>query len=155
MSLITWLIALVLGLTSSSGATDAEQPPAPTATEPPASAEPFPADLGPLRTRAEIEQRFLTRSPIAACDVVSAEVGDPALGDPSTFDCLRGAVDTEDGAELVVLSSDVDGQPAAVYLRVNPGGPMEVFVDRRDGESGPAWQYQRCPVPAEITGPCR
>jgi hypothetical protein len=154
MNIIALLLMLWLGLFSTTGPVDGAEVPEPSATTPPAEAEPFPSGLGPLRTQAEIEQRFLTRYPIAACDLVEAEVGDPVLADPTTYGCLQAAADTGDGAELVIVSTDADGEPATVYLRVNPDGPMEVFADRREGTRGPGWQYQRCPVPEEITGPC-
>jgi len=154
MDVIALLLMLWLGLFSATGPAEVGEPPEPTATTPPASEEPFPAGLGPLRTPAEIEQRFLTRYPIAACDVLHLPLGSPELAEPATYRCLQDAADAGEGAELVVLSTDVDGAPAAVYLRVNPEGPMEVFVDRREGQRGPGWQYQRCRVPEEITGPC-
>lgn len=154
MNIIALLLMLWLGLFSATGPVDGAEAPEPSATTPPAEAEPFPGGLGPLRTQAEIEQRFLTRYPIAACDLVETEVGDPVLADPATYGCLQAAADAGDGAELVIVSTDADGEPATVYLRVNPDGPMEVFADRREGTRGPGWQYQRCPVPEEITGPC-
>ena len=158
MNIIALLLMLWLGLFSATGpvdgAVDNAEAPEPSATTPPAEAEPFPTDLGPVRTQAEIEQRFLTRYPVAACDLVEAEVGSPALADPATYGCLQAAADSGEGAELLILSTDADGEPATVYLRVNPDGPMEVFADRREGSRGPGWQYQRCAVPEEITGPC-
>ncbi|MFD1946311.1 hypothetical protein [Nocardioides aestuarii] len=144
MSVLVWLLVALLRLSGSGPATapDDVAPP-----EPPAAAEAFPDDLGPVRTQAQIEQRFLTRSPIAACDL--AVTGGSAAPRPGSFDCLQAAADAGDEAELIVTSELPDGR-YAVYYRVNPGGPLEIFVDRREA-AGKDWDYRRCPLPDDIS----
>lgn len=142
MNIIVVLLMLFLGIFSSSGADPTGEIRAPTATPAPAAADPFPDGLGPLRTDRQIEQRFLTRYPLPACDFVdtgaSTEVG------PGFYDCLQEAVDAGDGAELIIASILPGGARAYVYYRTNPDGPLEIFVDLRADGSGRDWDYQRC-----------
>lgn len=147
MNIIVVLLMLLVGLRSSFGVTVDEDPavqPAPiaAAAEPATSTEPFPDDLGPLRGDRAIEQRFLTRYPLPACDFVdSGPSMDPG---PGSYDCLQEAVDAGDGAELIIASILPGGDQAYVYYRTNPDGPLEIFVDLRADGSGRDWDYQRC-----------
>ncbi len=145
MSLLVWLLAILFRFSSVAPADDMAAEP----VEPPApvSSEPFPADLGPVRTQAAIEDRFLSRSPIAACGVV--RTGASGESRPEDYACLQQAADAGAPAELIVSSQQPDGT-VLVYYRVNPGGPLEIFVDRRQAEDRPAWIYRRCPVPDDI-----
>lgn len=140
MNIIVVLLMLVVGIFSPSGPDPAGDTDEPTATSAPA--DPFPDDLGPLRGDRAIEQRFLTRHPLPACDYV--DLGESLDVVPGDYDCLQEAVDAGDGAELVFASILPGGDPAYVYYRANPGGPLEIFVDRRAGGSDRDWDYQRC-----------
>ncbi len=140
MTIIVVVLMLFLGIFSSSGPDPAEEFSEPTAT--PAPTDPFPDDLGPLRGDRAIEQRFLTRSPLPACDFV--DMGESLDVAPGSYDCLQEAVDAGAGAELIFASILPGSDQAYVYYRANPGGPLEIFVDRRTGGSGRDWDYQRC-----------
>ena len=140
MNIIVVLLMLVVGIFSSSGPDPVGEFAEPTAT--PAPMDPFPEDLGPLRGDRAIEQRFLTRSPLPACDFV--DLGESLDVAPGSYDCLQEAVEAGDGAELIIASILPGGDQAYVYYRTNPDGPLEIFVDRRAGGSGRDWDYQRC-----------
>ncbi len=60
-------------------------------------------------------------------------------------ECFDAALAEGTGAELVVETSSVEGEPVFEYLRALPGGGVEVFIDSRGGGFGPAsWSYFRC-----------
>jgi hypothetical protein len=150
MTVLVWLIGILLGLSSSGPEAAPDEEPA--EPSPPAATEAFPADLGPVRTQEQIEDRFLTRTPIPACDVVQTDTGGQT--EPTSYDCLQQAADAGEGAELVFVTPQDPGV-VLTYYRVSPGGPLEVFVDRRE-IGDPDWVYVRCPVPDDIrTTTCR
>lgn len=147
MNVIVVLLMVFLGIFSSSGPAAEESPGEPSATASPTGAgsesdDPFPDDLGPLRGDRAIEHRFLTRYPLPTCDIV--DTGTSVNPGPGSYDCLQEAADAGDGAELVIATIRPGGDQAYVYYRVNPGGPLEIFVDLRDDGQGRDWDYQRC-----------
>lgn len=61
-------------------------------------------------------------------------------------ECFDAALAEGTGAELVVETSSVEGEPVFEYLRALPGGGVEVFIDSRGGGFGPpSWSWFRCP----------
>ncbi len=142
MNIIVVLLMLFLGIFSPSGPDPAGELDEPSAASTPTPDDAFPDDLGPLRGDQAIEQRFLTRSPLPACDFIdTGESMDPG---PGAYDCLQEAVEAGDGAELIIASILPGGDPAYVYYRTNPDGPLEIFVDLRAVENDRHWDYQRC-----------
>ncbi|MGY2126877.1 hypothetical protein [Blastococcus sp. SYSU DS0617] len=97
--------------------------------------------------------RFTDRPPLADCgrtvvgpgqaDVRAAvDVGKEEL------ECFDAALADGSGAELVVESASVEGEPMVEYHRALPEGGVEVFVDYRGGGFGyPSLTWFRCPDP--------
>lgn len=160
MNVIAVLLLVWLRLTSSFGdvvedfaGDDAQERP----TDPPTSAveEAFPADLGVPGTDGEIEHRFLSRTPLPTCGMV--QVTDAALQGPGVaydWRCLAAA--RADGAESLVVLTATAGDPVYTYYRLNPHGPMEIFIDRRaDPDADTGWLYRQCePAPDLRDRPC-
>lgn len=172
MSWILWLLFLLFGFGSffgvsesmeaeeGSGSADAPgqieiEPSEPSETTEPTQengfADPFPDDLGVPRTQQEIQERFMSRWPVPSCGVVdlASDTGE------QSWPCLQSAVGSKEGAELVVLDLDGEGPMTTMY-RVNPDGPMEIFVDTSEVPgSKPTWEYRQCQPSTDIrTEPC-
>ena len=171
MSWILWLLFLLFGFGSFFGVSESSvveqevgsgsaEAPAPIEIEPvePTEApengfaDPFPDDLGVPRTDRQIEERFMSRWPLLNCGVVdlATDAGD------EEWQCLQDAVGDKGGAELVVFDLGGEGPMMTTTYRVNPDGPMEIFVDTSGvpGTKG-TWKYRQCQPSKDIrTEPC-
>jgi len=155
MSVLIWLCLLLFGLggfmsvDDSAVSSGSQEMPAPSATEPPevtpetGSADPFPDDLGVPTTNRQIQDRFAARWPLPSCGSI-----DPAMDDQfvdSAWQCLQTAVGGQDGAELLVIELGGRVPMSATTYRVNPDGPMEIFVDTSEVPgTAPVWEYRQC-----------
>jgi hypothetical protein len=166
MSWILWLLMLMFGVGSFFGVSESPEAevgvgsaeaPALSATQPTEAtpkdgfADPFPDDLGVPVTNRQIQDRFVSRWPLPSCGFVdlATDAGDEG------WRCLQAAVGGKDGAELVVLDFDEQPMTTTTY-RVNPDGPMEVFVDTSEVPgTKPTWEYRQCQPSKDIrTEPC-
>ncbi|MEU2202470.1 hypothetical protein [Isoptericola sp. NPDC019482] len=96
------------------------------------------------------EDVFAARDPLPTCGEVTAR---PDLGEDEpeaelaeAFACLDAAASGA-GAELVVRSLTVEGDPIVEYHRVGPGiDGLEVYVDgTQDTYGEQIWTYRSCP----------
>jgi len=161
MSVLIWFLLVVLGFGAfgSVGGPEAEPgveaPPVPSSTEMPSDpSDPFPDDLPLPSTNAEIQERYATRSPLPACGFVEITTDDGGDRADEAWSCLQDAVGGETGAELMVF--DFGDPMSTTTYRVNPDGPVEVFVDTAEVPgTKPAWQYRQCRPSDDLrTEPC-
>ena len=161
MSVLIWFVLVVLGfgMFGSVGGTEvgsgAEEAPVPSATElPGAESDPFPDDLPFPSTSGEIQERYATRSSVRACGFVDVTSGDAGAQADAGWSCLQDAVGGENGAELFIY--DFSDPVSTTTYRVNPDGPLEIFVDRSQSPgTEPTWEYRQCQPAADLrTGPC-
>lgn len=93
-----------------------------------------------------VRQRFITRPSYDTCGKVV--LGHGRLARTSTeWTCMTAAVAAGKGAELAVSAPTVEGDPIIYYLRVNPDGTSELYVDNsadRYAGSGSGWQHSTC-----------
>lgn len=83
------------------------------------------------------------RTPVPPGDTVGRSVTDAGK---VANECFDAAVAEGTGAELVLESTSVEGEPVFAYHRALPEGGVEVFVDSRGGGFGPrSWKWFRCP----------
>lgn len=164
MSVLIWLCLVLFGLGGfmsvgdSAVGSGSEEMPAPSATKPPevtpenGFADPFPDDLGVPTTNRQIQDRFATRWPLPSCGFVdlSTDAGE------DSWQCLQDAVGGKEGAELVLLDVADDMAMRTSTYRVNPDGPMEIFVDvSQVPGTAPAWEYRQCLPSADLQArPC-
>ncbi len=171
MSWILWLLFLLFGFGSFFGVTEessivqqeagsgsAEAPEAieiepvePNEAPENGFADPFPDDLGVPRTDRQIEERFTSRWPLWSCGAINVAT-DPGEHE---WQCLQDAVGGKEGAELVVFDLDAAPMMTTTY-RVNPDGPMEVFINtsKAPGTKG-TWDYRQCQPSDDLrTEPC-
>lgn len=167
MSVLFWLLLLLFGFGGFGGFSSAddhavgsevEEVPAPSATEKPevtpenGFADPFPDDLGVPTTNQQIQDRFANRWPLPSCGFVdlSTDAGEDG------WQCLQAAVGGREGAELVVLDFADDMPMRTTTYRVNPDGPMEIFVDvSQVPGTAPTWEYRQCQPSQDLrTEPC-
>ncbi|MGH3361204.1 MAG: hypothetical protein ACRDOM_01975 [Nocardioides sp.] len=167
MSVLFWLLLLLVGFGGSMSGEDyaveseVEEMPLPSATAMPevtpenGFADPFPDDLGVPTTNREIQERFATRWQLPSCGAVDPAM-DEAFGDKG-WQCLQDAVGGKEGAELVVLEIG-EGRPiSTTTYRVNPDGPLEIFVAVSDVPgTAPVWEdYRQCQPSQDLrTEPC-
>jgi hypothetical protein len=164
MSVLIWLFLLLFGLGGFMSADDyavgsdveempaASAPAMPEATPENGFVDPFPDDLGVPTTNQQIQDRFATRWPLPSCGFVdlSTDVGEDG------WQCLQAAVGGKEGAELVVLDFADDMPMRTSTYRVNPDGPMEIFVDvSQVPGTAPTWEYRQCRPSQDLrTEPC-
>lgn len=162
MNLIVWLLVVYLGLFSAFGSgsgsaeaeSDAVEPPPPSATERP---DATPDSNAAPRGQSGIEQRFLSRVPLPTCGMVT-EQEQPGQAPPDqVWGCLQDAADTGGGAELIRVTSTVEGDLIYTYYRVSPEDGLEMYTDaRQDRFGGADWDYRRCRPSADLRrAPCQ
>jgi hypothetical protein len=160
MSVLIWFLLVVLGfgafgsVGSAETGSAVEEPPVPSSTQLPSSlSDPFPDDLPFPSTNAEIQERYATRSPLPACGFVEITTDDGGDQADEAWSCLQGAVGDDVGAELLVF--DYGDPMSTTTYRVNPDGPLEIFVDAAVTGAKPAWQYRQCQPSDDLrTEPC-
>ncbi|MFE5308687.1 hypothetical protein [Isoptericola sp. NPDC056578] len=97
------------------------------------------------------EDVFAAREPLPTCGEVTARPdlgeGEPKAELADAFACLDEAAARGEGAELLVRSLTVEGDPIVEYHRVGPGiDGLEVYVDgTRDTFGDQIWTYRSCP----------
>lgn len=117
-------------------------------------ADPVPASTdGPQRANASIHQQWAKRPTLPSCGEVdlrmieSYEARRPTVGERAKR-CLRAALSSGRGAELVVRYATVEGDPITEYRRISPHGGSEVYTDStQDTFGSQAWVYGSCPKP--------
>ncbi|MFE6971551.1 hypothetical protein [Isoptericola sp. NPDC057653] len=105
------------------------------------------------------EDAFAAREPLPTCGEVTARP-DLGEGEPTTelaeaFACLDAASARGDGAELIVRSRTIEGDPIVEYHRVGPGiDGLEVYVDgTQDAFGDRTWTYRSCPETVTAADP--
>jgi hypothetical protein len=85
------------------------------------------------------------RTPVRPGDTVGRSVVDVGR---EANECFDAALADGTGAEVVVESASVEGEPVFEYHRALPEGGVEVFVDSKGGGFGPpSVSWFRCPDP--------
>ncbi len=85
------------------------------------------------------------RTPVRPGDTVGRSVVDVGR---EANECFDAALADGTGAEVVVESASVEGEPIVEYHRALPEGGVEVFVDSKGGGFGePSLSWFRCPDP--------
>ncbi len=163
MSVLIWFLLVVLGFGAfgSVGGAEAQPgvevaPPVPStgAAMPGDPSDPYPDDLPVPSTSAEIQERYGTRSLMPACGFVEITTDNGGQQADEAWTCLQDAVGGETGAELVVF--DFRDTMSTTTYRVNPDGPLEIFVDAGDlPGTRPQWTYRQCQPSADLRSePC-
>ena len=92
---------------------------------------------------------FRDRPALPACGRVELGQGERVQQvDPEALACLREAFDTGRGAELVVVSPTIEGDPVTDYRRVLPDGTTEVWTDMTEDQYGGGWHHGACVTPS-------
>ncbi|MFD6178165.1 MULTISPECIES: hypothetical protein [unclassified Isoptericola] len=97
------------------------------------------------------EDAFAAREPLPSCGEVTARPdlgeGEPKAELTEAFACLDAASARGEGAELLVRSLTVEGDPIVEYHRVGPGiDGLEIYVDGTQDTFGERiWTYRSCP----------
>lgn len=96
-------------------------------------------------TAAAAPQAFLDREPLESCGEFTLEQGEQHP--VAASECLNAAMGAG-GAELIVTSPTVEGDPITTWYRALPTGGLETWSDVRQdtfaGE-GVSWHYSLCP----------
>jgi hypothetical protein len=98
------------------------------------------------------EKWFHERQPLASCGEIELRQGEPEIP-PVAVACMDTAFGS--GAELVVTSLTIEGDPIVAYYRVGPGiDGLEIYRDNRDDAyRGSDWDLTRCPGTTTVTAP--
>lgn len=105
------------------------------------------------------EDAFAAREPLPTCGEVTARPdlgeGEPKAELAEAFACLDEAAARGEGAELLVRSLTVEGDPIVEYHRVGPDiEGLEVYVDgTQDTYGEQLWTYRSCPDTATASEP--
>ena len=94
----------------------------------------------PTETNGDAPAAFTERPVLPSCGSVELDQGEPIPQE--AIDCLAGA--GAGGAELIVTSPTVEGDPIVSYYRALPGGGIEVFSDMTQDAFGGGWGYELC-----------
>ncbi|HWV79256.1 MAG TPA: hypothetical protein VN027_18250 [Isoptericola sp.] len=104
------------------------------------------------------EELFAERAPLPSCGEVTARPdlgeGEPKAELAEAYACLDAAASGE-GAELVVRSLTVEGDPIVEYWRTGPGiDGLEVYSDNtQDTYGDQVWRHRVCPGTATVAEP--
>ncbi|WP_205708572.1 hypothetical protein [Kineococcus siccus] len=86
---------------------------------------------------------FRERSALPQCPPITLSQGQTVPADLE--ECLLSADAQREGAEVVVTSPTIEGDPIKTYFRALPGGGLEVFTDSTaDSFGSEAWSHIRC-----------
>jgi hypothetical protein len=92
---------------------------------------------------------FRDRAVLPACGRVVLGQGERVSRvDPEALACLRDGLTDGQGAELVVVSPTIEGDPVTDYRRVLPDGSTEVWTDMTEDEHGGGWDHGTCATPS-------
>ncbi|ABS03750.1 hypothetical protein Krad_2269 [Kineococcus radiotolerans SRS30216 = ATCC BAA-149] len=135
-----------VGLWAASGCSD--DAPAPTASSAPTSTSPAattPEQSATVETPASegAPAAFRERFALPQCAPITVDQGrvDPA----ALQDCLLSSDAQREGAEVLVTSNTVEGDPIKTYYRALPGEGLEVFTDATaDSFGSEGWRHVRC-----------
>lgn len=105
--------------------------------------------------RAAEHAQWKDREVLPSCGEVSLDQGERLRVDaPDDVDCLKEAMVSGEGAELVVTYPTVEGDPITDYYRVLPGGTTEIYTDATvDAATSAGWTYGECAEPASALDP--
>ncbi|MFD6135926.1 hypothetical protein [Isoptericola sp. NPDC060257] len=101
---------------------------------------------------------FDAREPLPSCGDVTTrpdlDVEEPSAALAEAYACLDAAAAGE-GAELVVRSLTVEGDPIVEYWRTGPGiDGLEIYTDgTQDTFGDQVWSHQTCPETETVTEP--
>jgi len=99
-----------------------------------------------------VHDQWERRATLPGCGEVTLSVSDhlKQVGRDG-IDCLRRAMESKDGGELIVHFPTVEGDPVTDYYRVNPDGSTEVYTDStHDENSDQKWSYGSCDEPTSV-----
>lgn len=99
-----------------------------------------------------VRDQWEDRSTLPSCGEVALEQGDLLRREGrSELACLRSALDSGEGAELLVRFPTVEGDPVTEYYRVTPAGTTEIYVDStKDENSDQEWSFAECKQPESV-----
>jgi hypothetical protein len=94
-------------------------------------------------------EEFRDRDVLPACGRVVLGQGERVSQvDPAALACLRDGLTDGQGAELVVVSPTIEGDPVTDHRRVLPDGSAEVWTDMTEDEHGGGWDHGTCATPS-------
>jgi hypothetical protein len=99
-----------------------------------------------------VQQQWEERTTLPSCGAVDLHHGEELRRDaPAALACLRSALTSGEGAELVVTSPTTEGDPITAYYRVTPAGTTELYEDATEDAFGDgAWHFAECDRPEGV-----
>lgn len=93
---------------------------------------------------AAVRQRWESRTALPHCGEVTLRPGERPRVE-SQVACLRTALQSGSGGELRLTFFTIEGDPIVQYVRVAPGGEVEVFEDATQDAFGDGrWHHRTC-----------